>query len=177
VWRFSALLCLIQLLVTAVAEESANSKTVIGPRNINLYNGAERLRAKDGVEGVRLTLRGLQEATSFHERKIAHSNLCAGFILVEQLRTALEHCNWVLERDDRHWRTYNNRALVYLRLERFDESNEDIRKGQALNPSSTNLKEVKGMYLDKVEPVTERITIDERRNAHAPEIPVEPPQK
>jgi betaine-aldehyde dehydrogenase len=30
--------------------------------------------------------------------------------------------------------------------------------------SSTNLKEVKGMYLDEVEPVTEEITIDDRRD-------------
>ena len=63
-----------------------------------------------------------------------------------------------------HWRTYNNRALVYLRLERFDEAEEDIQKGQALRPGSRNLKIVKGMYLDETQPVTPKIEVDERRN-------------
>jgi len=94
--------------------------------------------------------------------------------LLGQAETALEHCDWVLERDPNHWRTYNNRAIVYLRLERFEESEADIRKGQELNPRSEKLKEVKGMYLDKVEPVDEKITIDDRRNQ--PQSPVEKPE-
>lgn len=145
------------------ADDTADSRTVIGPSNIYLFDGANALKAGDGAEGVRLTLQGLREAATPRERKIGHANLCAGFILVEQPATALEHCNWVLERDDRHWRTYNNRALVYLRLKRFEDSEEDIRKGQALNPKSRNLKEVKGLYLDEVDPVAESIVIDDRR--------------
>lgn len=170
--------CLVLTATASAAEEDSNNKTVIGPRNINLYDGSELLRAGDGEGGVRLTLLGLKYASTPRERKIGHANLCAGFIMVGQAKTALAHCNWVLERDDRHWRTYNNRALAYLRLERFAESEEDIRRGQALNPKSKNLKEVKGMYLDEVEPVTERIVIDDRRNEdrrNAPDIPVEPP--
>jgi tetratricopeptide (TPR) repeat protein len=94
--------------------------------------------------------------------------------MLNQLETALEHCNWVLERDPYHWRSYNNRALVYLRLERFEESEADIRSGQELNPRSEKLKEVKGIYLDTVEPVEERITIDDRRKK--PLSPVEKPE-
>ena len=85
--------------------------------------------------------------------------------MLRQAETALVHCNWVLERDPSHWRTYNNRALVYLRLERFDESDADIKRGQALKPDSETLKEVKGMYLDEVEPVTEKIIIDDQRKS------------
>ncbi len=163
------------LAAPVAADDDAHSKTVIGPSNVYLFDGAKLLRAGDGIEGVRLTLLGLESAKGSRERKIGHANLCAGFLLVDQPKTALVHCNWVLQRDDRHWHTYNNRALVYLRLERFDESKEDIRKGQALNPKSKKLKIVKGMYLDEVEPVTESIVIDDRRNA--PEISVEPPEE
>ena len=124
---------------------------------------------------MQLTLKGLQFANGRLEEKTAHSNLCAGFLLLNQLDTALIHCNWVLERDPGHWRTYNNRALVYLRLERFAESEADIERGQRLNPRSENLKEVKGIYLDEVEPVNEEITIDDRRNE--PLTPVEDPQQ
>jgi tetratricopeptide (TPR) repeat protein len=152
------------------ANEEANSKTVLGPSNIFLYDGANALKAGDAEEGVRLTLQGLKTATNRREEKIGHANLCAGFLLVSQYETALEHCNWVIERDPNHWRTYNNRAIVYLRMERFEESEADIRKGQELNPKSENLKEVKGMYLDEVEPVQEHITIDDRRDGKTPEV-------
>jgi tetratricopeptide (TPR) repeat protein len=158
----------------AGSDNEPGSRTVIGPRNIHLYDGANTLLAGDSKEGVRLTLLGLNAAHGAREVKIAHANLCAGFLLLEQLDTALEHCNWVLERDDRHWRTYNNRALVYLRMERFEESREDIRRGQEINPKSENLKEVKGMYLDETEPVVEQILMDERRRKTKPPILTKP---
>jgi tetratricopeptide (TPR) repeat protein len=122
-----------------------------------------------------LTLRGLELAQGLRERKIGHANLCGGYVLLSQAETALEHCNWVLERDPYHWRTYNNRALAYLQLERFEEAEADIKRGQDLNPRSENLKEVKGMYLDEVEPVNEEITIDDRREQ--PSIPVKNPDE
>ena len=155
------------LLLLAGPELAADeeSKTVIGPRNALLADGAIALKAGDGVEGVRLTLRGLEMAQGELERKMGHSNLCAGYILIDKPRTALPHCNWVLERDPDHWRTYNNRALVYLRLERFEESEADIARGQALSPSSRNLKIAKGMLLDETDPVRSNVEVDERRSA------------
>ena len=170
------LILLAMVILAAVqvsADEGAESKTVIGPRNVYLYDGANALLAKDAAEGVPLTLKGLELAQGLREEKIGHSNLCAGFLMLNQAETALVHCDWVLERDPYHWRTYNNRALVYIALERFDESEADIKKGQELNPRSEKLKEVKGIYLDTVEPVDERITIDDRRKK--PLSPVEEP--
>jgi len=160
--------------VQVYADDEAESKTVIGPRNIYLYDGANALMAGNAKDGVPLTLKGLEFAHGPREKKIAHSNLCAGFLLLGQAETALEHCNWVLERDPDHWRTYNNRAIVYLRLERFEDSAADISRGQELNPRSEKLREVKGMYLDEVEPVDEEITIDDRRKQ--PQSPVEKPR-
>ena len=151
------------LALPALADDGTEFKTVIGPRNVDLYDGANALIAGDIENGVALTLRGLKFAHGQREEKIAHANLCAGFVMLGQAETALIHCDWVLERDPNHWRTYNNRALVYLNLDRFDESKADITQGQKLKPSSETLKEVKGMYLDEVEPVTERIVIDDRR--------------
>ncbi len=151
---------LLSALPPAFAEES---KTVLGPKNIFLYDGANALMAGDGEEGVRLTLLGLEQAQGSAEKRTAHSNLCAGFLLIGQAETALVHCDWVLERNSRHWRTYNNRALVYMRLERYAEAEEDIRKGQELRPNSKKLKIVKGMYLDETQPVTPKIEADDRR--------------
>jgi tetratricopeptide (TPR) repeat protein len=158
---------LLATLVLTVAQVSATleSKTVIGPGNIDLHDGAEALLDGHGERGVRLTLRGLATADSAREEKIAHANLCAGFLMIDKPDTALEHCNWVLERYDNHWRTYNNRALVYLRLERYEEAEADIRQGQALRPNSTKLKIVKGLYMDVTEPVEARVEVDDRRDA------------
>lgn len=153
------------LLAVSPAAMSEESKTVVGPSNIDLYDGANALMAGDGEEGVRRTLRGLELAQGPRELKIAHSNLCAGYLLINQPETALVHCNWVLDRDDTHWRTHNNRALVYMRLERYEEAEEDIRKGQELRPGSKNLKIVKGMYLDETKPVQTKIEVDDRRSA------------
>ncbi len=161
VWVTIVLLCL--LVVARADDNNTNNKTVIGPRNINLHEGAEALRRGDGQFGVQATLRGLRLAVGDNEVKTAHANLCAGFILIEQAETALTHCNWVLERYPAHWQTYNNRALAYLHLERFDEAEADIEKGQELRPRSEKLKEIKGQYLDQVQPVVEKITIDDRR--------------
>lgn len=169
--RRLALLAILSLAwPAAFADEDPGSKTVIGPSNIYLYDGANALKAGDAEEGLRLTLQGLKTAVNRREEKIGHANLCAGFLLVSQYETALEHCNWVIDRDPNHWRTYNNRAIVLLRMERFDESEADIIKGQQLNPRSENLKEVKGMYLDEVEPVREQITIDDRRDGKTPTV-------
>lgn len=151
------------LLASYAANSNEESKTVIGPENIYLSDGAKALMAGDGEKGVRLTLLALRTATGTLQKKNAHSNLCAGYLLLNQLETALEHCNWVLDLDPMHWRTYNNRALVYMRLERFEEAEEDIRKGQAIRPGSEKLKSVKGMYLDETQPVTTNIEVDDRR--------------
>lgn len=172
--RLLLLACVALAAAQVLAEEEIGSKTVIGPSNIYLYDGANALLAGDAEEGVSLTLRGLETAHGLREQKIAHSNLCAGFLLLRQAETALVHCNWVLEMDPYHWRSYNNRALVYLQLERYEESEADIKRGQELNPKSENLREVKGLYLDEVAPVDERITIDDRRNE--PPTPVEKPE-
>lgn len=153
------------LLAYSQLAAEGESKTVLGPRNVPLAEGADALIAGDGEKGVRLTLRGLDLAQGERERKVGHANLCAGYVMTDQPLTALQHCNWVLERYPEHWRTYNNRALAYLRLERFDESRADITRGQELSPGSRNLKIAKGMLLDETDPVTPNIEVDERRSA------------
>lgn len=161
------LFLLIAVLLLSYSQLAAGEefKTIIGPRNVDLADGADALLMGRGEEGVRLTLRGLEIATGDRERKIAHSNLCAGYIMIDKPLTALEHCNWVVDRYPDFWRAYNNRALVYLRLERFEESEADIRRGQELNPNSTKLKIAKGMLLDETNPVIPNVELDERRNA------------
>lgn len=163
--RLTATLFLIGFVLPCepFAADRNDSRTVIGPRNLNLYDGAIALKAGHAEEGVRLTLLGLNMAAGEHERHIAFSNLCAGYILLEQLDTALDYCNRVLAKDDRHWRGYNNRALIYIKQKRYLEAEQDILAIQKINPNARNLKIVRAMLLDETDPVIPNIVIDDRR--------------
>ncbi len=145
------------------------AKTVIGPSNADLADGAAALRAGDADEGVRLTRRGLAAASSKRDRVAGYSNLCAGLVMLDRLDEALEACNRTLELDDEHWRGYSNRALVYLKQRRYAEAEQDISRGQALSPNARPLKELRAMYLDAVDPVSPTVIIDDRRGAKSDE--------
>ncbi|MEJ2255388.1 MAG: tetratricopeptide repeat protein [Woeseiaceae bacterium] len=139
-------------------------KTVIGPRNPYLSDGADALVRGDFERGVELTEKGLEFARGSHETKAALSNLCAGYLMVKKPQQALQACNRVLEEDPGFWRAYNNRALVYLELGEYELSEEDVRKGQELRPKSKNLALTKAKLLDATDPVVPTVEIDERRD-------------
>jgi len=147
----------------------AQSRTVIGPSNADLAEGAEALRAGNAADGVRLTQRGLTTAVSKRDRVAGYSNLCAGLIMLDRLDEAVEACTRALAIDDEHWRSYSNRALAYIKQKRYPDAERDIARGQALNPNATTLKVVKSMYLDATDPVAPSIIIDDRRQPPARE--------
>ncbi len=155
----AALLCLSGADVMA-----QSNKTVIGPTNPALQEGADALLAGDAEEGVRLTLMGLRYANSSRNRQIGMSNLCAGYLLLNQLDTALSYCDQVLEKNDQYWRAYSNRALIYVKQKRYEEAEQDLQKGEAISPKSRTLKAVRMMLLDQTNPVAPAIVIDDRRS-------------
>ncbi len=87
--------------------------------------------------------------------------------MLEQLGEALEACNRAVELDDRHWRSYSNRALVYIKLRRYSEAELDISTVEEINPHARTLARLRAMYRDAVDPVSPRIIIDDRREAMA----------
>jgi tetratricopeptide (TPR) repeat protein len=168
--RFLPLLMLLASLAqaqTPASQSGAVAKTVVGPDNADLADGAAALRVGDAEDGVRLTERGLLSANSRRERVAGYSNLCAGLAMLERLDEALQACNRALELDDRYWRSYSNRALVYLKQERYPEAERDISAGEQLNPHARTLKTLRAMYRDAVDPVAPSIIIDDRREAAA----------
>ncbi len=137
-------------------------KTVIGPRNPDLQDGASALLAGDAERGVRLTLAGLRVAASSREEEAALSNLCAGYILLDKLQEALKYCDLLLARNDSNWRAYNNRAVIYIKLRQFDKAEQDLLRGEELRPGAHTLKVARAMYMDAVHPVTAEVTVDDR---------------
>ena len=158
------------LLPASRAEES---KIVIGPRNLDLSEGAQELLAGNAAEGVELTLRGLAVAQGKREKEAALSNLCAGYIMIGMLEPALEYCNKLILSNERHWRGRNNRALIYVMQENYEKAEEDLLVGQELNPNARTLKVVKGMLMDATQPVESNIVIDDRRRKQADAEPTE----
>jgi tetratricopeptide (TPR) repeat protein len=159
------LLASVALAQAPAGQSDAVAKTVIGPDNVDLADGAAALRIGDAEEGVRLTQRGLAKASSRRDRVAGYSNLCAGLVMLDRLDEALDACNSALELDEGHWRSYSNRALVYLRQERYEEADRDISTGEELNPSARTLKTLRSMYRDAVDPVSPTVIIDDRREA------------
>lgn len=142
-----------------------NTQTVIGPRNIPLDDGAKALLAGRDEEGVELTLKGLKFAQGRREHEAALSNLCAGYVKLGKYDEALKYCNLLLARNDKNWRGYNNRAVVYIQLKQWEKAEQDLTKGEALNPGATTMKVARSMYMDAVHPVRPEIEIDDRQKA------------
>lgn len=149
----------------APAQNSGDTqvKTVLGPRNPNLVDGANELLAGNAEEGIRLTRLGLDVAVGQRERQAGLGNICAGYVMLKQYDEALEFCNQALAEHDRNWRALCNRALIYVKKGRLDDAARDLEHGEEIAPNARALKEVRGMYRDATDPVTESITIDDRR--------------
>jgi tetratricopeptide (TPR) repeat protein len=145
-------------------DQPGNPTTIIGPRNIPLHDGAQALMAGDNEAGVRLTLEGLELAHGRREEEAALSNLCAGYIKMQKYSDALRYCDILLQRNDKNWRGYNNRAVVYIMTKQYEKANEDLLKGEALNSGARTLKVARAMYMDAVHPVRPEVEIDDRKS-------------
>jgi tetratricopeptide (TPR) repeat protein len=127
---------------SVVAQDFATSATVIGGgANSLLADGAAALQAGRIEEGVRLTLEGLKGAVTAQDNAAGHSNACAGYVLLKQWSEALVECNAALALDTSNWRTYNNRAAIYIQQGLYDLGMQDLRAGLALAPEAATLHE------------------------------------
>lgn len=159
------LLALLAGVATATADEhGAQVKTVLGPRNPALADGAQALLQGDIERGIRLTQRGLDLAQGQRERQAGLSNLCAGYVLLEKYERALVYCDEALAENPRNWRALSNRALIMISLERYDEARTALERAEAVAPQARAIKEVRGLYLDATDPVAPNIVIDDRRD-------------
>jgi hypothetical protein len=88
----SAALLLVSTTSVAGGQRSGGN-VVVGPtKNAKLQDGAGALYAGKAEDGIELTLAGLKEARSPLERRTGLSNLCAGYLMLEQLEQALKYC-------------------------------------------------------------------------------------
>lgn len=152
--------CLLLAFAAAVAQQNT---TILGPTNPNLYHGANELLDGNAEEGVRLTLLGVKFATNSRDRLTGMSNLCAGFIMLDQLETALSYCDKVLAKNNKHWRAYSNRALAHLKLGQIEQAEQDLQMAESISPNARNVKIIRSMLLDETDPVAPHIVIDDRR--------------
>lgn len=155
------------VLLIGITSQAQDNSTVLGPSNVPLQDGANALRVGDAEEGVRLTLLGLSQASNARERQTAQSNLCAGYALLQRYQEGLAYCDAVLKVNDQHWRALSNRALIYIKLRRFDEADADLTAGEAISPNANTLQAVRKMYLDATNPVSPSVVIDDRRGSEA----------
>ena len=145
---------------------SAQAKTDVvlgGTHNTLLSDGASALTIGDAERGVELTLRGLDKARGSMEKRAALSNLCAGYLMLEQLDEALGYCNRALAINDGNWRVYNNRALIYVMKGQFELAEADLAKCEEIHPYGRSAKVVRQLLVHAKNPVAPMITVDDRR--------------
>jgi len=147
----------------AAAAPAQEHRIVVGPRNVELQDGADALLAGDAERGVRLTEVGLEHAASRRERLMGMSNLCAGYILLERYDDGLELCSRVIDEDPGFWRALANRALIHVLAGRYDEADADLRKAEAIAPDSHTVRGVRDLLADRAHPVQPVIQIEDRR--------------
>ncbi len=135
---------------------------VIGSVNPDLSEGARALLGGRNEEGIRLTLRGLKAANGRKEEETALSNLCAGYTNLGDYETALKYCDILLQRNDKLWRAYNSKALIYIYTKQYEKAEQALIKGEAINPDARTMKVARALYLDATNPVAPAIEIDDR---------------
>lgn len=140
-----------------------DNRTVLGPRNIPLYDGAQELLDGDAEEGIRLTLLGLEAAMGRRERQAALSNLCAGYLLLDRYAEAIQYCDLAISENENNWRALSNRALLNVYTGHYDAARADLERGEQIAPNARSLKEVRGILLDHTDPVVPNIIVDDRR--------------
>lgn len=162
--RTIAMIGVVCLLSLPLPVDGQEAKTVVGPHNADLSEGAEALMAGDAERGVALTLKGIRQEMRPMDRRTGLSNLCAGYVMLGELETALDYCNEVIAETDRHWRAYSNRALIYVKLGRLAEAEADLQRAEAMAPKARPVRAVRSMLRDRTDPVAPSIIIDDRRN-------------
>ena len=156
----AALIATIFLASTSWATEPTFA---IGSANPDLSDGARALLGGRNEEGIRLTLLGLKAANGKKEEEIALSNLCAGYTNLGDYESALRYCDILLQRNDKLWRAYNSKALIYIYTKQYEKAEQELIKGEALNPGARSMKIARALYLDATNPVAPVIEIDDRK--------------
>ena len=105
----------------------------------------------------------MQSAAGRREEEVAISNLCSGYVMLERYDEALKYCELLLERNNKSWRAYNNRALIYIMTKQYEKANQDLIRAEELNPGAPTLKVARSIYLDAVDPLEPQVEIDDRR--------------
>ena len=174
--RLARRLLLLAILVGPMSAEpqgnermEAGNKVVLGVRNQPLKTGAELLLAGNYEDGVKMTHKGLAQALGSREEEAGLSNLCAGYLQLGKYDTALQYCDMLLVRNDKHWRGYNNRALIYIKTEQWEKAEADLIKGEEINAGAYTMKVARSLYMDAVHPVVPEIEIDDRETKNRDE--------
>ncbi len=143
---------------------AAEPAFVIGSANPYISDGARALLGGRNEDGIRLTLMGLKAANGKKEEEIALSNLCAGYTNLGDYESALKYCDILLQRNDKLWRAYNSKALIYIYTKQYEKAEQELIKGEAINPDAHTMKIARALYLDATNPVAPEIEVDDRVN-------------
>jgi tetratricopeptide (TPR) repeat protein len=142
---------LVLLLVAGPAwsqfNETADNRIRIGNGvNKELTAGSTAIRAGNYDDGIRLTLRGLEDPDlSVTIRSQALSNVCGAYAAIQQPDTAIRYCTESLGVDSANWRAFSNRSYAYWLKGQYAEAKFDLDAAMALSPRARQVAQIRGM--------------------------------
>ncbi len=142
--------------------QRTTSRNVFGISNELLAVGAEAMLAGRWRDGVRLTLKGLEEGrVSSKLRVSALSNLCGAYAVLNQPVLAIDYCTQSLEIDESNWHAWSNRSYAYWLQEQYDRAGEDLQRAMDLNDGARELAQIRGMLNEAA--LRPRIQMEDRQ--------------
>jgi tetratricopeptide (TPR) repeat protein len=126
--------------------QRTTSRNVFGISNELLTVGAEAMMAGRWQDGVRLTLKGLDEGRVSDDLRVsALSNLCGAYAVLNQPDLAIDYCTQSLEIDDANWHAWSNRSYAYWLQRQYDRAGDDLQRAMDLNDNARELAQIRGM--------------------------------
>jgi tetratricopeptide (TPR) repeat protein len=126
-----------------------------------LAAGADAIRAGQFDDGIRLTLIGIERATSDRNRAAGLANLCAAHVAKREPDRALPYCTESLALNDGNWRAYSNRSQAYFIKGMYAEAAKDNEAAAALAPSAAHVRMIRSMLNERM--LQPSITIEEHQ--------------
>jgi tetratricopeptide (TPR) repeat protein len=134
----------------AGAQDDGATATVVLGADEYLVAGANAIMAGHYDDGIRLTLVGLDRATSVRNRAAGLANLCGAHVAKNEPDKAIPYCDESLSLNPENWRTYSNRAHAYFLKQQYADADRDNAEAAARSPNAAHVQMIRKLLNERL---------------------------